>query len=131
MNRKTMSQIGGAAAITLCFGVALAAPAQAKTVAPSATGTCSGSSTVKIHTSEHKKGIKVRAQIKTGTPGELWVWTLTDNGTTVNTDETSTGHNGKLVVRETIPNLDGTDTIDFTAVDSVTGETCTVETMVG
>lgn len=131
MNRMTISRIGGAAAIALCFGVAMGAPAQAKTVAPSATGTCSGSSTVKIHTSEHKKGIKVRAQVKTGTAGELWMWALTDNGTTVNADETATGHNGKLVVRETIPNLDGPDTIDFAAVDTVTGETCTVETVVG
>ena len=59
MQRKTTVRVAGAATLALCFGLALGAPAQARSATPSASGTCSGTSTVKLHTSEHKKGIKV------------------------------------------------------------------------
>ena len=129
MYRKTTSRIAGAGALALCFGVALGVPAQASDTNP-VNGTCSGTSTVKLYTSEHGKGIKVKAKIKTGTAAEAWDWSVSDNGTTVAADQSTTNSNGKLVVRATIPNLDGTDTVDFTATDTVTGETCTAEAVV-
>jgi hypothetical protein len=73
----------------------------------------------------------VKAKVVTGTAGELWAWELSDNGTVVAADATATNDNGKLVVRQKIPNLEGADTIDFTAVDTVTGEICTAEAVVG
>src|SRR5262245_12139536 len=130
MKKSTVTRIAGAAGLGLGLAVALGTPAFAGHDNPPVKGTCSGPSSLKLDTSEHKKGIKVQAQVKTGVVGEAWDWSISDNGTTVAADQSTTDTNGKLVVRATIPNLDGTDTVDFAATDTVTGETCTAEAIV-
>jgi hypothetical protein len=129
MHPKKIARIAGAASIALCLGISFESSAQAHSAGPATghKGTCSATSTVKLAVSGHKKGNKVTAQVKTDVANEAWDWSISDNGTTVANDESSTRKNDKLVVRQTLANLDGTDTVDFTATDSVTGETCTAE----
>jgi len=130
VKRSTVTRTAGIASLGLGLAIALGAPALANNGTP-VKGTCSGTSHVKLYTSEHKKGINVQAQIKTGVKGELWDWSISDNGTTVAADQSATDDNDKLVVKASIPNLDGSDTVDFTATNTVTGETCTAEAVVG
>ena len=63
----------------------------------------------------------------TGVSGEAWTFSIADNGTTVAEGDATTGADGKLKGAFTFPNLDGTDTIDLTATDTVTGETCSAQ----
>lgn len=133
MNRSAVIRLAGVASLALGVAVALGAPAQAASAAHKGHGggTCSANSTIKFKADGKKKGIKVTAKVATGVAGEAWDWTISDNGTQVAGDESSTGSDGKLVVRATVPNLDGSDTVDFAATDTVTGETCTAEAVVG
>ncbi len=124
MTRSTTIRAAGAAALALGVSVSLALPAQAKDGAGSTHGSCSGTSTYKVVASGHKDSIVVKAKIATDVGGEAWAYGIADNGTTVVAGDATTRKNGKLVVRQSIPNLEGTDTIDYTATDSVTGETC-------
>src|SRR4051812_32101052 len=101
---KNSTRLAGAAALSVGLAVALGAPALANHGSPPVKGSCSGTSTIKLFTSEHKKGIKVQAQIKTGVAGETWDWAITDNGTTVAADQSMTNDDGRLVVRVTVPN---------------------------
>lgn len=131
---KTRNRLAGAAALSLGLAVALGAPALANNGGHGnkpVKGVCSGSSSLKLATSNHGKGIKVTAKIKTGVAGEAWDWSISDNGTTVAADQSTTNKNDKLVVRQQISKQDGANTIDFAATDTVTGETCTAEAVVG
>jgi hypothetical protein len=131
MQKSTVTRRVGTIGLGLGLAAALGTPAFANHGSPPVKGTCSGSSTVKLYTSEHGKGIKVTAKIKTGVAGEAWDWTISDNGSTVAADESVTNADNKLIVRATVPNLEGSDTIDFSATDTVTGEVCTAEDVVG
>src|SRR5262245_54391581 len=132
MKKSTVADLAGAASIGLGLAVALGTPAVAASHGDgSHKGTCSATSSVKLKASDHKKGIKVAAQVKTDVAGEVWDWSISDNGVVVASDSTATGKNGKLVVRATVANPDGTDTIDFLASDTVTGESCMAEAVVG
>ena len=128
MNKTGMVRLAGAAALALGVSVALGLPAQAKDGSTAQShGTCSATSTYKLAASGHKDSITVKAKVKTDVGGELWSFTVADNGSEVAAGDATTGKNGKLTVRQSIPNLDGADTIDFTATDSVTGETCVAQ----
>ena len=128
MNKTGMVRLAGAAALALGVSVALGLPAQAKDGSTAQShGTCSATSTYKLVASGHKDSITVKAKVKTDVGGELWSFTVADNGSEVAAGDATTSKNGKLTVRQSIPNLDGADTIDFTATDSVTGETCVAQ----
>lgn len=128
MNRTGIARLAGAAALTLGLSAAMGLPAQAKGGSTASThGSCSATSTYKIAASGHKDSITVKAKIKSDTAGELWFYTIADNGTEVVAGDATTSKSGKLTVRQSIPNQDGADTIDFTATDSVTGETCVAQ----
>ncbi len=108
--------------------MALGLPAQAKDGGDASThGSCSGTSTYKVLANGHKDSIVVKAKVATNIAGETWSYTIADNGTTVAAGDVTTTKNGRLDVRQSIPNLEGSDTIDLAAIDSVTGETCTAE----
>jgi hypothetical protein len=49
---------------------------------------------------------------------------IADNGTTVAEGDATTNEDGNLMGTFKISNLEGTDTIDLLATDTVTGETC-------
>lgn len=85
-------------------------------------------STYKVNATGHKDMIVVKAKVATDVAGEAWAYSIADNGTTiVFGDGTTSKSIAKLVVRQSMPNLEGTDTIDFTATDSATGETCVAQ----
>jgi hypothetical protein len=128
MNRTSLLPIAGVAALTFGASIALGLPAQAKSASTASThGSCSATSTYKINANGHQDMVVVKAKIKTDTGGEAWSYSIADNGATVVSGDATTAKNGKLRIRESIPNLDGPDTVDLTATDSVTGETCMAE----
>lgn len=128
MNKTRMAGLAGAATLALGVSVAFGLPAQAKDGSTAQThGSCSATSTYKLVASGHKDSIKVKAKAKTDVGGELWTYSIADNGSEVVAGDATTSKGGKLTIRQTIPNLDGADTIDFTATDSVTGETCVAQ----
>lgn len=128
MNGSKMARFGGVAAIALSASVALGLPAQADDGGSGSTkGTCTGSSSIKVKVTSHKDMLVVSAKIKGGQKGDDITYVISDNGTPVATGDQTTSKNGQTTIRESIPNLEGTDTIDFTATDSVTGEVCTAE----
>ena len=127
MNRTHIVLAGGAS-LALGLTVALGLPAQAKGGSTAQShGDCSADSSYKLNASGHKDSIKVKAKLKTESGGEMWTYTIADNGSEVVAGDATTSKNGKLSVGQSIPNLDGADTIDFTATDSVTGETCVAQ----
>ena len=125
MNMK-LSRAAGALTLAIGFAAAMGLPAQAKAGGgESAHGTCSATSTWKLNASGGKKDtIKVKAKVDSGVAGELWLWTVSDNGSEVAAGESTTDGDGKFKVKQTIADLEGDDTISFTATDTVTGETC-------
>jgi hypothetical protein len=127
-----MVRLAGAAALTLGVSVAMGLPAaQAKGGSGTEShGSCSATSTYKLNVNEKKGSIVIKAKVNGGVANETWTYSIADNGTTVVADEATTDSNGKFKVKQSIPNLDGTDTVDFSAVDTVTGESCTAEVVV-
>ena len=127
MNRS-IARLSGVAAIALTASVALSLPAQAKDDGSESTkGSCSATSTYKVKATVKKDTIVVKAKIATGVAGETWTYIIADNGATVIEGEATTNEDGKLKGAFKIPNLEGTDTIDISATDTVTGETCSAQ----
>jgi len=132
MYGKRLARTAGAASLVLGLALAVGGPATAQHVSPNKTvhGTCTADSSLKLKVKAHKDTITVRAKVKSDPAGELWAWTITDNAVPAATGENTTNRQGNFSVRESIPNQEGSDTINFTAVDTVTGETCTAETTI-
>ncbi len=127
MNRRIV-RLAGVGAIALGASVALGLPAQAQVSGSTSThGDCSATSTYKVKATVKKDTIVVKTQIATGVGGEAWTYSIADNGTTVIAGDATTAGNGKLKGKFVIANLDGTDTLDLSATDTVTGETCTAQ----
>jgi len=126
-----MVRLAGAAALTLGVSMAIALPAQAKGASPMDThGTCSATSTYKVSVNEKKDTLVIKAKINGGVAGETWTYSIADNGTTVVEGEATTDGDGKIKGKFVIANLDGTDTLDLAATDTVTGETCTAQVVI-
>lgn len=126
--KRSIVGLSGAAAVALGASVALGLPAQAQDGgSTSAHGDCSATSTYKVKATVKKHTIVVKAKIETGVTGETWTYSISDNGTTVVEGDATTGANGKIKGTFKIPNLEGTDTLDLSATDTVTGETCVAE----
>jgi len=128
---RSVVRLAGAAALAFGLSAALSLPAQASNSgSEKSNGTCSATSTANLSASVHKKGIKVQAKVKTDVAGEAWTYSLSDNAVVVASGDATTNEDGNFKVKTTIPNLEGTDTIDLIATDTVTGETCTAEVVV-
>jgi hypothetical protein len=125
---RSIVRLSGVAAIALGASVAFGLPAHAQDAGSTSThGSCSATSTYKVKATVKKGTIVVKAKIETGVAGEAWTYSISDNGTTVVEGDATTGADGKLKGAFKIPNLEGTDTIDLSATDTVTGETCSAE----
>ena len=128
MNRTRIASLVGAAALALSVTAAMGLPAQAKDGGTeSAHGSCSADSTWKLNATGHGDNIKIKAKVATGVAGETWTYSISDNGTEVAAGDATTNKDGKLKAKVLTANLDGTDTIDATATNTVTGETCAGE----
>jgi hypothetical protein len=126
--KRSIVRLSGAAAVALGASVALGLPAQAQDGgSTSVHGDCSATSTYKVKATVKKDTIVVKAKIATGVAGETWTYSISDNGTVVVEGDATTNDDGKIKGTFKIPNLEGTDTIDLSATDTVTGETCSAE----
>jgi len=128
MNRIAIARIAGAASLALGLAMTMSVPAQAH-VGTDATGhgTCTDNSSVKLKVKGHHDELRVTAQVKSHQADETWAWVISDNAVPVAQGDEDTNKKGDFTVRESIPNQEGNDTVNFTAVDSITGETCTAE----
>lgn len=130
MQRKRLTGLAVAAlAMTTGVGLGLAAPASAHgTGNAKAHGDCSVSSTWYIKADGNRGGeghtVEVKFRINTSEGGQAWDWQITDNGTVAATGSTTSNSNGLVKSKQSIPNLEGPDTIVLDATNSVTGETC-------
>jgi hypothetical protein len=126
-----ITRLAGATALSLTLALSVSVPAQAG-VHPDKTakGTCTLDSTIKLKAKAHHDDIRVTAKVKTGQGDETWAWVITDNGLPAAEGTEDAHKNGKLTVRESIPNLEGPDMVNFTATDTVTGEVCSADVTV-
>jgi hypothetical protein len=128
VDKTTVTRLAGATALSLTLALSVSVPAQAG-VQPDKTakGTCTLDSNIKLKAKTHHDDVRVKAKVKTQQGSEAWAWVITDNGLPAAEGTDDTAKNGKLTVRESIPNLEGPDMVNFTATDTVTGEVCTAD----
>lgn len=137
-----------AAGITLALaagsGIAFAPAASARDSADDRwTGTCSAGSRWVAELESDDGEIETEFTVKTGTAGQRWTYTLTQNGQVVATstrtaradddsldddsdeDAPSPRHPAEVEWDRDRPDTRGADTFTMRAVNTVTGETCT------
>lgn len=116
MIRQTLA-VAGAAAV-LVAGVAAATPASAKARTVSTSGTCSnGSYTWKLKAKDNNGKIEVGFEVDTNRAGQVWTWTIKDNGTKVaGGSATTVAPSGSFTVNRNIANKAGADKIAASAV---------------
>ncbi len=132
MRKTLVTGLGVAMALTTGLGLALAAPASASHGSSHNSGPCTAGSTwdIKANAKSGDPGtIDVSFRISSHEGGQTWDWTLTDRGfhrsDVVASGEDTAASNGKLDVKQTIPNPLGPDLIRLDATNAATGETCT------
>jgi hypothetical protein len=136
MKKQTVTRLAAGAAMTLGLGLALAMPAQADHGGGgSASGDCSMGGTWELKASadnsgrhtrdDHGRRNRIEVEFKVRADNEnrdLWNGMISDNGTVV---KEGTGRaNDELARRRNIANLDGPDTIMFSATNTMSGQTC-------
>jgi len=128
MDRTTATRLAAVVALTAGLGVAAAMPAQANGGNSHRTGPCSMDSSWELKANANRGGshkIDVDFRVRSGESGQLWDWTLTDNGTTASKGSSTTEHgNGEFRERVQVKNQRGFDKIVLDATNTVTGETC-------
>ncbi|MFP5252367.1 MAG: hypothetical protein ACLGH4_01045 [Actinomycetes bacterium] len=101
----------------------VAGPAVAKDGDVFATGTCTGSSELKLKAGPEDGMIEVEAEVDSNVRRQVWSWALTQVGRSSRTDwATTTGASGSFEVEVLFPDEAGADT--FTFIASFGGETC-------
>ena len=115
MVRKTLAFAGVAA--VLAAGVAGAAPASAKAGDVVKTGKCSSPSVSwKLKAKPQNGKIEVEFEVDSNVNGQVWAWTLKDNGAKVaGGNATTVAPSGSFTVRRVIANKAGADKITGTA----------------
>jgi hypothetical protein len=138
MNKRALARMSGVAAVAISASVALGLPAQAAAPAGGSNkGTCTESSHIKLNVmseknmSQKQHRLRVMATITGGQNGDSLAYVITDNGAQVVAGVKITKQNGKTIVRKSIRNLRGTDTIIFTSTNAGTAEVCTAEVTYG
>jgi hypothetical protein len=124
IHRSRLLAFGVASAATL--GVLGAAPAHAKDGDVVRRGRCSASSDWKLKLGPRDGRIETEFEVDSDVSGQTWQVTLKQNGTTVlQRSATTRGRSGSFAVEAKLRNQPGTDTIQATASNAATGETCT------
>ena len=116
MVRKSLALVGAAA--VLVGGIAAAAPASAKAREVKTSGTCSnGSYTWKLKAKDNNGKIEVGFEVDTNRVGQVWAWTIKDNGVKVaGGNATTVAPSGSFTVNRNIANKAGADKIAASAV---------------
>lgn len=89
------------------------------------TGSCSQGSTWKLKAKADDGRLEVEAEIDTNVSGQVWNWTVTDNGNVAMSGTNTTGGaSGSFSVSQRITNLPGKDKLVLKATTADTGESC-------
>jgi hypothetical protein len=114
----------GAAAISALMAGAPAAIAKGGDVRVA--GTCSAASASKLKLASRDGLIQTEFEVDQNRVGQVWSWTLKDNGVTVASGRATTvAPSGSFTVRRNLADRAGTDTIVAAATNAATGERCT------
>lgn len=115
MVRKSLA-LAGAAAV-LVAGVVSATPASAKARTVTASGKCSSAAVSwKLKAKDNNGKIEVEYEVDVNKNGQVWAWTIKDNGVKVaGGNATTVAPSGSFVVKRNIANKAGADKITATA----------------
>lgn len=113
--------------LVLATSALSAAPALAKGGdAVKASGSCSGAATWKLKAAPDNARIQVEFEVDVNRVGQVWTWSLRDNGVLVTSGRATTvAPSGSFSVNRLIANKAGTDTIRFRSTSVATGQVCT------
>jgi DUF4097 and DUF4098 domain-containing protein YvlB len=116
MVRKSLA-LAGAAAV-LVAGVLSASPASAKARTVTSSGKCSvATATWKLKAKDNNGKIEVEYEVDVNKNGQVFAWTLKDNGVKVaGGNATTVAPSGSFTVKRIIANKAGADKITATAV---------------
>jgi type 1 fimbria pilin len=112
-------------ALAAVAAMALVSGAAARDGDKTVQGTCTAASISKLKLAPRDGRIEVEFEVDSNVNGQRWNVQLRDNGTSVFKGAATTQPpSGSFVVRRTIANQAGTDTVRAIAMNAVTGETC-------
>jgi hypothetical protein len=120
----------GVAGLVAASALALTPMALAASSAPKAatavvtTGSCSGSSTWMLTLKLDNGRIESDIDVQTNAAGQLWKFTMKDNGVKFAGGKKTTVADGSWSATRFATNLTGPDHITVNAKNTVTGETC-------
>jgi hypothetical protein len=89
------------------------------------TGACSSGSAWKLKVKTDDGQLEVEAEVDSNVVGQMWNWSVVDNGVrVVRGTATTTAPSGSFSVERRIANQPATDTVVFRATNPTTRETC-------
>ncbi len=114
------------AALALVAALSVASTASAKGGGQSVAGTCTAASTSKLKVKSDDGRLEVEFEVDSNVRRQSWNVVLQDNGSTFLRKKLKTkGPSGSFEARARPANRAGTDTIQATATNGATGESCT------
>lgn len=115
------------AVIALVAALSVASTASAKGGdGQTVSGTCTAASTSKLQVKSDDRRLEVEFEVDSNVRGQVWNVVLQDNGSTFFHKKRKTkGLSGSFEAKAKPTNQAGTDAIQATATNAVTGESCT------
>ena len=115
-----------AAIIALVAALGVASTASAKGGGPSVSGTCTAASTSKLKAKSDDGRLELELEVDSNVSRQTWQVVLKDNGSNVLKKKFKTrAPSGSFEARARPADRAGTDTIQATATNNATGESCT------
>lgn len=126
---KTRTAIAAITLSTLALPLAAMAPATASHgksgTAVRSNGGCGGAALWKLKAKPDNGRIQIEAEVDSNHSGQVWVWTIKDNGSlAAKGSSTTRGASGSFTVNRRTSNKAGTDKIVFRAERRATGAVC-------
>lgn len=114
------------AVVALVAALSVASTASAKGGGQSVAGTCTAASTSSLKVKSDDRRLEVEFEVDSNIRRQSWNVVLQDNGSTFLSKTRKTkGPSGSFEARSRPANRAGTDTIQATATNGATGESCT------
>lgn len=115
----------GVIGLTVGTMFAAAAPAAFAKGGVSTRGNCSGAADWKLNLRPEDGGaLKVKLEVEHAKPGQKWSITMSDNGTNIFTGSKTANDLGRFTARASTNNRAGSDDVNATATNTVTGQVC-------
>ncbi len=125
---KTRTALAAVTLSTLALPLAAMGPATASHGAGAAVrshGDCGGPAVWRLKAKPDNGRIEVEAEVDSNRSGQVWDWTIKDNGSTFARGSSTThGASGSFSVQRGTSNKAGTDRIVFRAERRATGDVC-------